>query len=157
MFESKCSTIVNAVNCVGVMGKGIALEFKKRYPAMYRDYVEKCDAGEVKPGKPYVYENHDGTKILNFPTKDHWRSPSKLSYVMDGLEWFVTNYESYGISSIAFPALGCGNGGLTWKVVGPIMYHKLSKLPIEIEIYAPFGTNNNEISIDFLDTDTTVF
>lgn len=152
MFESKCSTIVNTVNCVGVMGKGIALEFKKRYPAMYYDYVEKCDTGQVKPGKPFVYQNSDGTKILNFPTKDHWRSPSRLSYVIDGLDWFVENYESYGINSIAFPPLGCGNGGLTWSIVGPIMYSKLCNLPINIEIYAPFGTSPKEMSIEFLTT-----
>ena len=150
MFESKCSTIVNTVNCVGVMGKGIALEFKKRYPDMYNDYVEKCNAGQIKPGTPFVYQNSDGTKILNFPTKDHWRSPSRLSYVIDGLDWFIENYESYGINSIAFPPLGCGNGGLTWNIVGPIMYSKLCNLPINIEVYAPFGTSPKEMSIEFL-------
>ena len=150
IFESKCSTIVNTVNCVGVMGKGIALEYKKLYPEMYLDYVKKCNAGEVKTGTPYVYLNDDGSKILNFPTKDHWRSPSRLSYVIDGLDWFIENYDKYGIDSIAFPPLGCGNGGLTWDVVGPIMYQKLIKLPIEIEIYAPFGTSRNELSEEYL-------
>lgn len=104
MFESNCSTIVNTVNCVGVMGKGIALEFKKKYPEMFMEYVLKCDRGEVKPGIPYVYQDN-GISILNFPTKDHWRSPSRLSYVIDGLNWFVDNYEKYGIDSIAFPPL----------------------------------------------------
>lgn len=149
MFESKCSTIVNTVNCVGVMGKGIALEFKKRYPEMFMEYVLKCDKGEVKPGIPYVYQN-DKVSIVNFPTKDHWRSPSRLSYVIDGLNWFVENYEKYGIDSIAFPPLGCGNGGLTWNVVGPIMYQKLCLLPIDIEIYAPFGTSPKEITNEYL-------
>ena len=149
IFESNCSTIVNTVNCVGVMGKGIALEFKKRYPEMFMEYVLKCDRGEVKPGIPYVYQKED-VSILNFPTKDHWRSPSRLSYVIDGLDWFVDNYEKYNIESIAFPPLGCGNGGLTWSVVGPIMYQKLSILPINIEIYAPFGTSPKEISKEFL-------
>ena len=150
IFESKCSTMVNTVNCVGVMGKGIALEFKKRYPEMYLDYMNKCNAGMVKTGRPYLYETSVGSKILNFPTKDHWRSPSRLSYVVEGLEWFVNNYEKYKIDSIAFPPLGCGNGGLTWDVVGPIMYQKLSSLPIKIEIYAPFGTSRNEITEEFL-------
>lgn len=149
LFESKCNTIVNTVNCVGVMGKGIALEFKKQYPAMFRDYVNKCDFEEVKPGKPYVYEDASGMKILNFPTKDHWRSPSRLSYVVDGLDWFIEHYQEYGIESIAFPPLGCGNGGLTWDVVGPIMYQKLKDLPIEIEIYAPFGATQRELSEEF--------
>lgn len=149
MFGSKCSTIVNTVNCVGVMGKGIALEFKKRYPEMFMEYVLKCDRGEVKPGTPYFYKNGE-VSILNFPTKDHWRSPSKLSYVIDGLNWFLENYEKYNIKSIAFPPLGCGNGGLTWSVVGPIMYQKLSELPIQVEIYAPFGASQKEISEEFL-------
>ena len=150
LFESKCSTIVNTVNCVGVMGKGIALDFKKRYPEMFMEYVLKCNRGEVRPGLPYVYQNDDGTSILNFPTKDHWRSPSRLSYVIDGLDWFIENYKKYNIESIAFPPLGCGNGGLSWDVVGPIMYQKLNSLPIQVEIYAPFGTSQKEISREFL-------
>ena len=155
IFESSCSTIVNTVNCVGVMGKGIALEFKKKYPEMYTDYVRRCNAKEVKTGVPYVYVNADGSKNLNFPTKDHWRSPSRLSYVIDGLNWFLENYEKYDIKSIAFPPLGCGNGGLAWDIVGPIMYQKLVNLPIEVEIYAPYGTGMNEISEEFLMNDVS--
>lgn len=150
LFESKCSAIVNTVNCVGIMGKGVALEFKKRYPEMFMEYKLKCDRGEVKTGTPYIYQNSDGTNILNFPTKEHWRSPSRLSYVIDGLDWFVDNYEKYNITSIAFPPLGCGNGGLSWNTVGPIMYQKLSELPIQIEIFAPFGTNPRELTEEFL-------
>ncbi len=150
IFESKCTALVNTVNCVGVMGKGIALEFKKRYPDMYADYAVKCANGEVRPGVPYVYRNEDGTVIVIFPTKDHWRSPSRLSYVEDGLAWFVDNYQKYHIDSIAFPPLGCGNGGLTWDIVGPVMYQRLSELPISIEIYAPFGTAQKELSKEFL-------
>lgn len=150
IFESNCSTVVNTVNCVGVMGKGIALEFKKKYPYMFLDYTKRCNRGEVSPGEPYVYTNDDGMKIINFPTKDHWRSPSRLSYVISGLDWFINNYEKYGINSVAFPPLGCGNGGLAWSVVGPIMYQKLIGLPISVEIYAPFGTNLNEITEEYL-------
>ena len=91
LFSSKCGTIVNTVNCVGVMGKGIALEFKKRFPEMYDEYTWKCHKGEVKPGQPYIYDNGE-VKIVNFPTKDHWRSPSRLSFVVDGLDWLVNNY-----------------------------------------------------------------
>ena len=141
IFDSTAKTLVNTVNCVGVMGKGIALDFKNKYPTMYKEYVKLCHAGEIKPGKPYLYQDLYGTSILNFPTKEHWRSPSKLSYIIEGLDWFCENYQKYDISSIAFPPLGCGNGGLSWEVVGPIMYSKLRDLPIEIEIYAPFGTN----------------
>ena len=154
IFDSNCSTIVNTVNCVGVMGKGIALEFKKRYPEMFEDYVQKCRNGEVKPGVPYIYQD-ESSSIVNFPTKDHWRSPSRLSYVVNGLDWFVNNYEKLGIKSVAFPPLGCGNGGLEWQVVGPLMYQQLSKLPIDVEIYAPFGTSAKDISKEFLMSQVT--
>lgn len=150
IFESDCQTIVNTVNCVGVMGKGIALEFKKRYPDMFGDYVRKCREGHVQTGLPYVYDSEDGMKIINFPTKKHWRSPSRLSYVVEGLDWFRANYEKSGITSVAFPPLGCGNGGLSWEVVGPVMYQKLRDLPIEVEIYAPFGVSRDEITDSFL-------
>lgn len=150
IFDTTCSTIVNTVNCVGVMGKGIALEFKQRYPDMYDEYVYKCKSGLIKPGIPYVYQDLLGTSILNFPTKDHWRSPSRLSYIIDGLDWFIAHYKDYNIESIAFPPLGCGNGGLSWSIVGPIMYNKLKDLPIKIEIYAPFGTSQKEITINYL-------
>lgn len=155
LFDSKMQTVVNTVNCVGVMGKGIALEFKSKYPEMYREYAEMCSRGEVIPGKPYLYRDIVGASILNFPTKDHWRSTSKLSYIIDGLDWFVSNYLNMGITSIAFPPLGCGNGGLPWDVVGPIMYHKLRDLPIEIEIYAPYGTKSEQLTIDFLESNYT--
>ena len=151
MFESNAKTLVNTVNCVGVMGKGVALEFKKRYPDMYKDYTVRCKAHHVRPGEPYLYRSFSENSVLNFPTKDHWRSSSKLSYITDGLSWFVDNYDRLGITSIAFPPLGCGNGGLTWEIVGPIMYHYLNPLPIDIEIYAPFGTKKEFLSPEFLE------
>lgn len=151
IFESQAKTLVNTINCVGVMGKGIALEFKKRYPNMYDEYVAMCDCGIVTPGTPYYYEDLYGTSILNFPTKDHWRSPSKLSYIISGLKWFRSHYHEYNITSIAFPPLGCGNGGLTWDIVGPVMYAMLKDLPIEIEIFAPFGTPKDQLSVAFLE------
>lgn len=151
MFETKAKTLVNTINCVGVMGKGIALEFKNRYPDMFKEYVAMCDTGVVRPGIPYYYEDLYGNSILNFPTKDHWRSPSKLSYIISGLKWFRQHYQEYNIDSIAFPPLGCGNGGLTWDIVGPIMYSMLKDLPIEIEIYAPYGTPQEQLRVAFLE------
>ena len=150
IFSSNMKTLVNTVNCVGVMGKGIAQEFKKRYPHMFEEYTTLCENKEIQPGKPHYYPNPSDTSILNFPTKDHWRSPSKLSYIIDGLKWFRENYKILGISSIAFPPLGCGNGGLTWEIVGPIMYLYLHDLPIDIEIYAPYGTNQEQLTTHFL-------
>ena len=152
IFDTSMKTLVNTVNCVGVMGKGIALEFKKRFPDIYKEYVKLCDQKLVRPGKPFFYQDLLGTSVLMFPTKDHWRSPSKLEYIVDGLNWFVENYQQLGITSIAFPPLGCGNGGLTWDVVGPIMYNKLSSLPIDIEIYAPFGTKSEQLTVEYLST-----
>jgi len=151
IFESKAVTLVNTINCVGVMGKGVALEFKKRYPQMFHEYAEKCKNHEVKAGCPYYYHDLTGTSIINFPTKEHWRSPSKLSYIIDGLDWFVESYQKLGITSVAFPPLGCGNGGLSWEIVGPIMYNKLKNLPIAIEIYAPFGTKPQQLKKEFLE------
>lgn len=151
IFESNASTLVNTVNCVGVMGKGIALDYKKRYPDMHREYVELCKNGLVKPGKPYIYKDLLGASVINFPTKDHWKSPSKLSYIISGLEWFVEHYKELGITSIAFPPLGCGNGGLSWELVGPVMYKMLKDLPINIEIYAPYGTKSELLSKTFLE------
>lgn len=150
LFESSAHTLVNTVNCVGIMGKGIALDFKNKYPAMFKEYVQMCNNRDIKPGIPYLYSDLYGTSILNFPTKDHWRSPSKLSYIVNGLNWFRENYKQLGITSIAFPPLGCGNGGLPWSVVGPMMYSKLADLPISIEIYAPFGTRPEELTTEFL-------
>lgn len=137
LFDSQAKTLVNTVNCAGVMGKGIALEFKRRFPEMYQEYVELCRRNLVKPGVPYLYQNLFGDSILNFPTKNHWRLPSKLSYIQDGLQWFREHYQENHIDSIAFPALGCGAGGLSWNVVSQVMYQALQDLPIEIEIYAP--------------------
>ncbi len=150
IFESKCSTLVNTVNCVGVMGKGIALDFKKKYPHMFDEYQVLCKNGQVKPGQPYLYRDLTGTSIINFPTKDNWRSPSKFSYIVEGLRWFRRSYQKLGITSVAFPPLGCGNGGLSWDDVGPEMYRSLKDLPIEIEIYAPYGTPTEKLTTQYL-------
>ena len=150
IFNSTARTLVNTINCVGVMGKGVALDFKNKYPDMYKEYVQLCAENMVKPGIPYYYSDLLGASVVNFPTKDHWRSPSKLSYIISGLDWFRSNYQQLGITSIAFPPLGCGNGGLSWDVVGPLMYDKLSDLPIEVEIYAPYGTNPEHITETYL-------
>jgi len=150
LFESKAQTLVNTVNCVGVMGKGVALEFKKRYPAMFEDYVARCERKQVQLGKPYLYRDILGKMIVNFPTKDHWRSPARLSDIERGLDYFVEHFSSWGVSSVAMPPLGCGNGGLEWSEVGPLIYRKLHHLPIDIEVYAPFGTPKHELGLDFL-------
>lgn len=150
LFESDKDVLVNTINCVGVMGKGIALAFKKKFPKMFQEYKDACESGEVEPGTLYPYYEDGNVKVLNFPTKKHWRAKTKLEYVISGLDWFVENYEKLGINSIAFPALGCGNGGLDWEEVAIIMYDKLVELPIDIDIYAPIGTADKKLNIDYL-------
>lgn len=136
LFDSEMKTLTNTVNCVGVMGKGIALEFKNRFPEMYKEYRRLCDKGLVRLGEPYLYEDLFGTSILNFPTKNHWRSFSRIEDIEDGLDYFASKYAEWGITSIAFPQLGCGNGGLDWNTVRPLMTDKLDPLDLEVEIYA---------------------
>ena len=137
LFESRAETLVNPVNCVGVMGKGLALEFRRRFPEMFKEYVARCARKEVRLGEPYLYCDASGARILNFPTKDHWRSPSRLADIERGLDHFAKYYAEWGLKSVAFPQLGCGNGGLRWEEVGPLIFLKLRPLNIEVEVYLP--------------------
>lgn len=150
IFESRAHTLVNTVNTVGVMGKGIALGFKKRFPEMYRDYLERCEAGEVELGRPYLFRRLVPPWILNFPTKDHWRSVSKLSDIIAGLRYLEAHYREWEIESLAVPPLGAGEGQLEWRVVGSALFRHLSRLEIPVELYAPFGTPGVELEPDFL-------
>lgn len=145
IFKSDAQTLVNTVNCVGVMGKGIALGFRKRFPEMHDDYVRRCEQGKVKLGRPYLYRRPEGAWVLNFPTKDHWRSMSRLADIEAGLEYLVDHYEAWGIESLAVPPLGSGHGGLEWQVVGPTLYRHLTRLNIPVELYVPFGTPHDEL------------
>ncbi|QSR84366.1 macro domain-containing protein [Methylacidimicrobium sp. B4] len=151
IFKSKAQTLVNTVNCVGVMGKGIALEFKKRFPEMYEDYVRRCKAKEVKLGQPYLYRSLLPPWILNFPTKDHWRSVSRLEDILDGLDYLKRHLQEWGITSLAVPPLGCGHGRLEWRVVGPALYQHLKRLHIPVELYAPCETPHEELQATFLE------
>ncbi|MFQ5688305.1 MAG: macro domain-containing protein [Candidatus Scalindua sp.] len=135
IFESSCQTIVNTVNCVGVMGKGIAFEYKNRYPQMYQAYVDVCNKNQLSPGLLFLWKKTTPW-ILNFPTKDHWKYPSKIEYIENGLKKFVDTYLQRGVTSIAFPELGTSFGGLKWEDVSKIMYQHLQPLPnLSIEIY----------------------
>ena len=140
LFKSPAQVIVNTVNTVGVMGKGIALEFKKHYPDMFTAYRTACEKRQLKTGKLMLWYAPDHW-ILLFPTKEHWRNPSKLEYIENGLRKFVNTYAEKHITSIAFPKLGCGNGELNWTDVQPLMEKYLRELPIDVYIY--LGTNSN--------------
>jgi O-acetyl-ADP-ribose deacetylase (regulator of RNase III)/uncharacterized protein YwgA len=150
LFESRAQTLVNTVNCVGVMGKGVAEQFKRRFPAMFEDYKSRCDRKAVHLGEPYLYRDISGVQIVNFPTKDHWRSPSRLADVERGLDYFARHAAEWGISSLALPPLGCGNGGLEWSEVGPLIFQKLHTLLFDVEVYAPYGTPKQQLTNDFL-------
>lgn len=147
MFAEPVQAIVNTVNCVGVMGKGVALEFKKRWPANFKAYKKICDAKELSPGQMFVFDTKElfasqGPQYLvNFPTKDHWRSKSKITYVEEGLDALRDKILEYGIQSIAIPPLGCGNGGLDWEEVRPLVETKLSGLDnVRVVIFQPKKT-----------------
>ncbi|MFQ5963850.1 MAG: macro domain-containing protein [Candidatus Scalinduaceae bacterium] len=155
LFQSKCQTHVNTVNTVGIMGKGVALEFKKRFPEMFEDYKKRCDKGLVKLGEPYLYKRLVPPWILNFPTKEHWRSVSKLTDIIQGLKYLEQHYQEWGIISIALPPLGCGHGQLEWRIVGPTLYRHMKRLNIPVELYAPLGTSAGELTAEVLSKDAT--
>jgi O-acetyl-ADP-ribose deacetylase (regulator of RNase III) len=135
LFDSPAQTLVNTVNTVGVMGKGIAAVFKKLYPEMYKRYRHLCQEGKLDIGMLYIYRTPNKI-IVNFPTKKHWRQRSQVEYIEAGLQKFVEHYTDYGISSVSFPQLGCGHGELDWETqVQPIMEHYLHDLPIPVYIH----------------------
>ena len=151
ILKSKAHALVNTVNCVGIMGKGIALEFKEQFPDMFNDYVARCNRNEVRLGKPYLFKRLTPPWILNFPTKGHWRSVSRIEDIVKGLKYLLQHYKEWGITSLAVPPLGCGQGQLEWKIVGPTLYRYLNQLDIPVELYAPYGTPHEELNIEFLE------
>ncbi len=131
LLDADVEALVNTVNTVGIMGKGIALMFKERFPNNFREYATACKAGEVRLGEMFVTENRKlfGPKwIVNFPTKDHWRSRTRLEWIEQGMEDLVRVIEDRRIGSIAVPPLGCGNGGLNWRDVKPVIESALAEV-----------------------------
>lgn len=137
LFDVQADILVNPVNCVGVMGKGIALEFKKRWPEMYEDYVLACRNNEVRVGELHVWRTKSNW-IVNFPTKRHWRDCSRYEDLELGLYglWWYLHMMSHPWS-VAVPALGCGNGGLDWVRVKPMVVDALGSLPNTIYVFEP--------------------
>lgn len=135
LLQSPARVLINTVNTVGVMGKGIAKDFKNIYPEMFQQYQSLCEKGMFNVGQLWLYKTPHKW-ILNFPTKKHWRQPSKIEYIEAGLRKFVKSHAEKGITSIAFPALGCGNGELDWETqVHPLMEKYLKNLPFDVYIY----------------------
>lgn len=135
-FSSGADVLVNAVNCVGVMGKGIALEFKQRFPVNYQAYRSACTGNIVRLGSMYV--THGSPTIVNFPTKRHWRDPSKIEWIEAGLIDLrrILDAQAQGLV-VAMPALGCQNGGLDWEIVRPLIVDALSSTSHQILLYGP--------------------
>lgn len=141
LLEADVGALVNTVNCVGVMGKGIALQFKRRYPANFKAYAAGCARGEVQLGRMFVFSLDAITGpryIINFPTKGHWRARSRIRDIEIGLRDLVQVIRDQGIRSIALPPLGAGNGGLDWADVGPLIRAALEPLDdVDVRLYAP--------------------
>ena len=120
ILNEETEAIINTVNCDGFMGKGLALQFKKKYPYNYEKYKQACEKRKVKVGKMFVFRTNslfNPKYIINFPTKDHWQGSSHMGYIQDGLKDLVKVIKRYNIKSIAIPPLGCGYGGLRWEDV----------------------------------------
>jgi O-acetyl-ADP-ribose deacetylase (regulator of RNase III) len=148
LLDAKAEALVNTVNTVGVMGKGIALMFKEAFPENLRAYVDACKNGEIKVGRVFVTERHNwvgGPKwIVNFPTKQHWRNPSKIEWIEEGLQDLKRFIVENNVRSIALPPLGSGNGGLDWRDVRPVIEGALGALPgVEVVVYEPTARYQN--------------
>jgi O-acetyl-ADP-ribose deacetylase (regulator of RNase III) len=143
ILEAKTEAVVNTVNCVGIMGKGIALQFKQAYPGNYAAYKKNCDQGQMRIGRVYVYSTGSMVNpkfIINFPTKRHWKAKSTIDDIKLGLGDLIRKIVELDITSIAVPPLGCGNGGLDWEVVKPIIEKAFANLSnVEVALYVPYG------------------
>ena len=143
IFTEDAEALVNTVNCVGVMGRGIALQFKRAFPENFKAYAARCKRNEIQPGKVFIFETGEMISprfIVNFPTKRHWRGKSRLADIESGLGSLADEIRSRGIRSIAIPALGGGLGGLNWSDVRSCMQEALSELDdVRIVIFEPGG------------------
>lgn len=142
--QQDVDAIVNTVNCVGVMGKGIALQFKKKWPANFKAYAAACKAGEIRLGKMFIFDLGalaTPRYIINFPTKDHWRNASNLKDIETGLQDLVQQIKNLDIRSIAMPPLGCGNGGLNWADVRPVIKQHFADIKdVTLRLFEPSNT-----------------
>lgn len=143
ILKAEAEALVNTVNCVGVMGRGIALQFKKEFPDNFTAYQAACERKELEPGKMLVVDLRQlqfPRFVINFPTKRHWRGKSRLEDIERGLATLVDEVRSRGITSIAIPPLGCGLGGLAWSTVRPMIERAFEELPgVRVLLYEPAG------------------
>jgi O-acetyl-ADP-ribose deacetylase (regulator of RNase III) len=141
ILQSEAEALVNAVNCVGVMGRGLALQFKRAFPANFAAYAAACKRGEVQPGRMHIVETGQRTSrrlVVNFPTKRHWKDKSRIEDIDAGLDALIADVKRLGIKSIAVPPLGCGLGGLDWADVRPRIERSFAGLPeVRVLVYEP--------------------
>jgi O-acetyl-ADP-ribose deacetylase (regulator of RNase III) len=156
LLAADVDALVNTVNTQGIMGKGLALQFKKAFPENFAAYERACKAGEVIPGRVHIVERLASPRfIINFPTKKHWRQPSRLEYIRDGLRDLAVRIRDLGIKSIAMPPLGCGNGGLEWSDVKPLIVSAFESLPeVRVVLFPPSGAPGAKEIIDRRSTPT---
>lgn len=138
IFESEMQTLVNPCNAVGAMGKGLAKQFKIRYPKYYEAYRLACMRRVFRTEKCFVYDLDEEHKVYSMLTKWHWKFPSQLSWIDSSVQRLAEHYRDYGITSVAIPAVGCGEGGLDWLSVQEVLHKYLGPSELIVEIYAPF-------------------
>jgi O-acetyl-ADP-ribose deacetylase (regulator of RNase III) len=141
LLQAETESLVNTVNCVGVMGKGIALRFKQVFPENFKQYKKVCDMHEMQPGRMFTFSTGNLINpryIINFPTKRHWRDKSRLEDIELGLSALIAEIQRLNIQSIAIPPLGCGNGGLDWTVVKPLIFKAFESSPdVRVLLFEP--------------------
>lgn len=144
ILGADAEALVNTVNCIGFMGKGIALQFKQAFPANFKAYEAACHAGQVVPGRMFIFDNArliNPRYVINFPTKRHWRGKSRIADIRSGLKALMADIRRLGVRSIAVPPLGCGLGGLDWREVRPLIEKAFSELPdVRVLLFEPVGT-----------------
>lgn len=148
-FDYDADIRVNTVNCVGVMGAGVALLFKNKYPDMFEEYYKACQNNQVQPGNPHVWKDNDmfsKTTVINFPTKIHWKNPSEYEYIEKGLKWLKEYLSDKHSSTLTLPALGCGHGGLDWERVKSMINNYLSEVSTKILVFEPSSSTNTKVS-----------
>ncbi len=152
ILKAQTDALVNTVNCVGIMGRGIALQFRKAFPDNFKAYKQVCDRKQLHPGEVFVYDLgrlEPPRLVVNFPTKRHWKGKSKLEDIQAGLEALVREIRVRGIRSVAVPPLGCGLGGLDWDVVRPMIEEAFASLPeVYVEVYEPKGAPEAQAMVD---------
>lgn len=151
LLEADVEALVNTVNCVGVMGKGLALQFKQAFPENFQDYQRACQSGEVEPGQMFIVPTGQLTNpryVINFPTKRHWKNLSRLEDIETGLLALIETVKQLGIRSIAVPPLGCGNGGLAWSRVAPLIEAAFAQVPeVRVLVFEPLAAKPETVTV----------